>query len=240
MITLHNNEITTQKGKRKNFLPHRDLNHGHLVLKASVLLMSYTDPHHQQQFSVLINYLCILDATFRTWNKWPRYRWFILMIFMYFLSPIVLLSIFRSLTYSNLWANLKVLHQAWLYTCPVCVFRVSWLYASPVCLVPIQTIPPPKIQKLLLIILNSKFESRNRGFEPPSPQSNGLPTELSWLDSNYFLLMSKYCLRNDRKQTTWSRNQHHMLSKIIFKRVVVKLHFGADLKTELFCRRFIF
>ena len=39
-----NHEITTQKWKRNFFVPHLDLNHGPLTLKASMLPMSYADP----------------------------------------------------------------------------------------------------------------------------------------------------------------------------------------------------
>ena len=43
-----NHEITIQKRKRNFFLPHRDLNHAPLELKASVLPMSYADPTRKQ------------------------------------------------------------------------------------------------------------------------------------------------------------------------------------------------
>ena len=39
-----NHEITTKKWKRKFFLPHRDLNHGPLKPKDSLLLMSLANP----------------------------------------------------------------------------------------------------------------------------------------------------------------------------------------------------
>ena len=41
-----NHKITTQKHKRIIFLPHLDLKHGTLKLKASVLPMSYANPFH--------------------------------------------------------------------------------------------------------------------------------------------------------------------------------------------------
>ena len=42
-MVIGNHEITTQKRKKKNVLPHRNWNHGPLEQKASMQPMSFTD-----------------------------------------------------------------------------------------------------------------------------------------------------------------------------------------------------